>query len=73
MLSKFILNVSMNKEQSWTLEPWHVRAAFRRAHVIVPDSAITMPEYPITGPDMNLEGKEFFVTLTVAKSYTVCV
>jgi len=65
-LSKFVLNISMNKEQNWTLERWHIRAAFRRANVIVPETAIEMPDHVITGPDMKLEGKEFFITVTVS-------
>jgi len=56
----------MNKDTPWTLEPWHVKSAFRKAHVIVDESAITMPEIPITGPDMSIEMKEFYVTLTVS-------
>lgn len=64
-LSKFVLNISMNKENAWTIEPWHVRSAFRKAGVQVPETAIEMPENVISGPDMNLEGKEFYVTVTV--------
>lgn len=56
----------MNKENPWTLEPWHVRSAFRKAGVTVPESAITMPGHTISGPDMALEGKEFYVTVTVS-------
>lgn len=66
MLQKFVLNISMNKENPWTLEPWHVSSAFRKAGVCVPQSAITMPEHTINGPDMALEGKEFYVTVTVS-------
>ena len=56
----------MNKEEPWTLEPWHIRSAFRKAQVHVPDGAFTMPKDPIIGPDMELEGKEFYITVTVS-------
>jgi len=65
LLSKFVLNISMNKDTPWTLEPWHVRASFRKAKVHVPESAITMPQHVISGPDMTLEGKEFYITVTI--------
>ncbi|CAL8130634.1 unnamed protein product [Orchesella dallaii] len=65
LLSKFVLNISMNKDTPWTLEPWHIRSSFRKAKVHVPESAITMPEHVITGPDMALEGKEFYITVTI--------
>lgn len=60
-----MLNVVMNKEIPWTLEPWHIRTMFRKIGFIVPDEAITMPPQPISGPDMNLENKEFYVTVKV--------
>lgn len=65
-LEEFILNISMNKEIPWTLEPWHVRASFRKAGVCVPESCITMPQQTISGPDLAIEGKEFFVRVTVS-------
>jgi len=63
----FSLTITMNKDNPWTLEPWHVRNAFQKAHVIVPESAITMPKQQIKGPDLSLEKKEFFITLTINK------
>jgi large subunit ribosomal protein L9 len=56
----------MNAEEQWTLEPWHVRAAFRKAHVNVPEHTFSLPQEKITGPDMELEGKEFYITVTVS-------
>jgi large subunit ribosomal protein L9 len=55
----------MNRETKWTLEPWHIRVSFRKAGIILPESAITLPEKKISGPDLNLEGKDFIVTITV--------
>lgn len=64
-LSKFILYVHMNLEEPWTLEPWHLRVAFRTACFIVPEDVITMPRHPISGPDINLDNKEFSVKVTI--------
>lgn len=58
----------MNMEEPWTLKPWHIRVSFRKCGYIVPEYAITIPETPISGPNMDLEGKEFFVTVTVSAS-----
>ncbi|XP_021963154.1 39S ribosomal protein L9, mitochondrial isoform X2 [Folsomia candida] len=73
ILSKLILFITMNKDVPWTLEPWHVRVAFRKAHIIVPDHAITLPKNPIKGPDLTLNGKEFYVTVTINKTEQVIV
>jgi large subunit ribosomal protein L9 len=72
-LSRFILDVTMNKEEPWTLEPWHIRAAFRKAYVCVPEEAITMPKKPISGPNPDLQDKEFYVTVTINDKETVPV
>ncbi|VEN33764.1 unnamed protein product [Callosobruchus maculatus] len=64
-MSQILLSVVMNKENPWTLKPWHIRVSFRKCGYIVPEDAITMPEKPISGPDMELEGKEFAVTVTI--------
>lgn len=60
-----IIYLSMNKDNSWVIEPWHVRVAFRKAGVIVPEEALTLPPEPITGPDLALQGKEFAVKVKV--------
>lgn len=64
-LSEHRLSVVMSKDQPWTLEPWHVKVSFRKSGFEVPAEAITLPETPITGPDLDLENKMFFVTVTV--------
>ncbi|XP_066137483.1 large ribosomal subunit protein bL9m [Euwallacea fornicatus] len=73
ILSRVCLSVVMNKEHPWTIKPWHIKVSFRKCCYIVPEDAITLPEKPITGPDMNLENKEFFVTVTVNKTEKVNV
>lgn len=55
----------MNKEMPWTLKPWHVKTSFRKCGYHVPEDTITIPSKPIQGPNMDLEGKEFFVTVVV--------
>jgi hypothetical protein len=58
----------MSGNQTWTLEPWHIRAAMRKHGLEVNDvNAITLPERQISGPDKNLEAKEFAVRLKVGR------
>ncbi|XP_037080339.1 39S ribosomal protein L9, mitochondrial-like [Pollicipes pollicipes] len=65
-LSSKVLGVTMNLEEPWTLQPWHLRVAFRKAGYVVPESCLELPAQPIQGPDVDgLEGKEFIVTVTV--------
>ncbi|KAL1130574.1 hypothetical protein AAG570_011820, partial [Ranatra chinensis] len=72
-LRRQILSVVMNKELEWTLEPWHIRVAFRKAGIHMPQDAIQLPDKPIKGPDLNLEGKDFIVTVTINKREKVGV
>lgn len=59
-------SIVMNKEMPWTIERWHIRASFRRAGVhILSDDCIILPETPIKGPDLTLEGKSFFITIKI--------
>ncbi|CAH2094618.1 unnamed protein product [Euphydryas editha] len=64
-LSRLVLQIIMSKTQPWTLEPWHIRASFRKAGYVVPEHAITMPPVTIKGPDLTLQEKEFFVTVKI--------
>ncbi|XP_036146146.1 39S ribosomal protein L9, mitochondrial [Monomorium pharaonis] len=59
------ISIIMSKDVSWTLEKWHIKANFRKAGIYLPEDAVTMPEKPISGPNLDLEGKEFYVTLTI--------
>ncbi|XP_071441130.1 large ribosomal subunit protein bL9m [Hetaerina americana] len=72
-LSRLILSVVMNKEMPWTLEPWHISMSFRKAGLSVPEQAITMPRYPIKGPDLSLQNKEFLVKVTINSLETAFV
>lgn len=65
--------VLMNKDVPWTLEPWHVRISFRKAGVHIPEDAISLPEEPICGPNMEMENKFFEVTVTINNTEKVPV
>lgn len=61
-----LIAVCMNKIESWTIEPWHIRVSMRKAGLyILNDSQIVLPKSPISGPDPAKENKEFFVTITI--------
>ncbi|BES98675.1 ribosomal protein L9 [Nesidiocoris tenuis] len=55
----------MNKTTPWTIQPWHIRVAFRKSGVIVPENAIKIPDKPISGPDLSLENKDFVCVITI--------
>jgi len=65
--------VLMNKDVTWTVEPWHVRISFRKAGVHIPEDAISLPEEPICGPNMEMENKFFEVTVTINNTEKVPV
>ncbi|XP_028159601.1 large ribosomal subunit protein bL9m [Ostrinia nubilalis] len=72
-LSRLVLEITMNKLVPWTLEPWHIRTSFRKAGFVVPEDAIEMPPVTIKGPDLSLQDKEFYVTVTINKTEKVNV
>lgn len=55
----------MNKDHPWVIEPWHIKASLRKCGYNVAEEAITLPETPIEGPDLQKQNKEFYVTITV--------
>ncbi|XP_015433367.1 PREDICTED: 39S ribosomal protein L9, mitochondrial [Dufourea novaeangliae] len=65
VLSQIYVKIMISKDVPWTLEKWHVRVCFRRIGIIVPEDAITMPNKSISGPNLDLENKEFYVTLKI--------
>lgn len=66
ILNSLVMGIPMNKHNPWVLEPWHVRAALRRAGInVLDDKCIELPAEKITGPDLNKQNKEFIVTVTV--------
>lgn len=64
-LSEMRLMVELSKTIPWTLEKWHIKASFRKAGIHAPEDTITLPERPISGPNPDIEGKEFYVTITI--------
>lgn len=64
-LRSVLLTVGMNVREPWQLEPWHVAVAFRRASILVPVTAIRLPDEPIYGPNLDLQAKFFYVTVTI--------
>ncbi|CAG9565477.1 unnamed protein product [Danaus chrysippus] len=64
-LSRLVLQITMSKTNPWTLEPWHVKTSFRKAGFVVPEHAITMPPVKISGPNLELQEKEFYVTVKI--------
>jgi len=66
VLERMTCVVHMNKHNPWVIEPWHIRAALRRATMhVLDEKCIKLPDQKITGPDMNKENKDFFVTVTI--------
>ncbi|XP_043255736.1 39S ribosomal protein L9, mitochondrial [Colletes gigas] len=65
VLSQFYLPVEMSMDIPWNIEKWHVRVAFRKAGVIVPEKAIILPEKTISGPELSIQNKEFCVIVKI--------
>lgn len=65
ILSTLVVLVNVNNETPWTLEKWHVRAALRQNGVQCTDDDFTMPEKTISGPNMDIDNKEFYITVTI--------
>ncbi|XP_018399250.1 PREDICTED: 39S ribosomal protein L9, mitochondrial [Cyphomyrmex costatus] len=64
-LSKKRISIMMSKDVPWTLEKWHIKVNFRKAGIYLPEDTITIPEKSISGPNLDIEGKEFYVTITI--------
>lgn len=64
-LSQSRISVVMSKDVPWILEKWHIKASFRKAAIYLTEDTIIMPEKPISGPNLEIEGKEFFVTIVI--------
>jgi len=67
LLTSMVIKIPMNIEEPWTLEPRHVRTAFRLAGVHVPEAAIKMPQDVISGPApvQTKDNIEFKVAVTL--------
>merc|ERR1711915_1095824 len=65
LLSKKVIDVCMNSDNPWTIEPFHVRASLRKFGTWVKLDKITIPGGDIVGPDLNLENKEFIAVAEI--------
>ena len=54
----------MNSEESWTLQPWHLKLALLNQGIFVNEDSIGIEE-EIKGPNPAYEAKEFLITLSV--------
>ncbi|XP_064645544.1 large ribosomal subunit protein bL9m-like [Lineus longissimus] len=64
------LVIPMNRNADWSLTKTHVRVAFRKMGIEVPDDCITMPEEDISH---DVSGEDFTVGVTVNGIETVPV
>jgi len=69
--SKRVFDISMNIEQSWTIQPWHIKASLRKHKLWVKTEDIEIPGGQIEGPDMSLEGKEFIAVISINNEETL--
>lgn len=65
ILQRRVVAIVMNKDEPWTLEPWHIRVSLRKMGIFINDIAITMPEIKISGPDLAIQNKQFQVQIKV--------
>ena len=73
-LSKEVIVVTVNDQNSWTLSKNHVRIALRAAGYFVPNECITLPKTEINGPNIErYQGKDFAVTITINQQEQVNV
>lgn len=66
MLRNRVVAVVMNKDVPWTLEPWHVRVSLRKMGVYIREQDIKMPAVKISGPNLDIQNKEFEVEIKVS-------
>jgi len=65
MWSKRVLDVCLNTDNPWTIQPWHIKASLRKHKTWIEEKNIEIPGGEITGPDLDLENKEFIAVITV--------
>jgi len=65
------VSVDVSWDNKWTLEKWHVVAAFRKYKTFVTEDQVSVPGLEkggvITGPDPDINNKEFIAVLTINK------
>ncbi|XP_046734404.1 39S ribosomal protein L9, mitochondrial [Diprion similis] len=73
VFSTRIVPVLMSNTNAWVLEKWHIRTWLRRSGFHLQDESITLPDKPISGPNPSIEGKDFYITVTINKKEQVKV
>ncbi|XP_014669941.1 PREDICTED: 39S ribosomal protein L9, mitochondrial-like isoform X1 [Priapulus caudatus] len=68
-LQQMRLNITMNRNNPWTITKNHIAVSFRKAGVVVPEYAITMPNDPITSDNP----RDFEIQLMVNRTDEVTV
>ena len=69
-LSRKVICLKMHDVNPWTVEKWHIRVALRKHGIHVnDDSCISINAQPISGPNMELQGKEFCAKITVSSPH----
>jgi hypothetical protein len=67
--AKKTVSVDMSLDNEWRLEKWHLVAMFRKYRLWLTEDQIHIPseesQGKISGPDINLENKEFIVQITI--------
>ena len=63
--SKRVLDVCMNMDNAWTIDRWHIKAALRKHKTWAQEENIEIPGGSISGPNLDLENKEFIAVLTI--------
>lgn len=68
VLSRYVIPVFMNPSVPWSVEKNHIHYAFRNEEFYVPEDCIELPNNSINGPDLEKEGKDFAVFITINNS-----
>ena len=63
--SKRVLDICMNMDNSWTIEKWHIKIALRKHRTWTSEENIEIPGGEISGPNLDLENKEFIAILSI--------
>jgi len=63
--SKRVLDICMNMDNSWTIEKWHIKIALRKHRTWTSEENIKIPGGEISGPNLDLENKEFIAILSI--------
>ncbi|KAF2364284.1 Ribosomal protein L9 N-terminal [Trinorchestia longiramus] len=67
------ITVTMSLDVPWVLNAEHVSVSMRKTGIVAPPYAIQLPPKPIEGPNLDLQRKFFYVTVTVNKKERVNV